>query len=175
MGIKPWLISACLMLAACDIDTQAPHPQLDEAVLEETEPAVSPVKAIPPGQYAAKVASFKPGLGSGYGASKMPQVVLGPPKGKGTLAGSMDVLSLGIGGEITLDFSSHPLVDKPGDDFIVFENAFWPADNPEAVFAELGEVAVSRDGTEWHVFRCYPAEAESAVWPGCAGWTPTLA
>jgi hypothetical protein len=176
MRIKLWILTACLLLNGCDLESavssHAPH---NEAVLEVPQQSVSPAPAPPSGQYAGTVVSFTPGLGSGYGANKMPSIVLGPPQGKGTLTGSMDVLSLGIGGEIVLDFSDHSILNKPGDDFIVFENAFWPADNPEAVFAELGEVSVSLDGHTWHTFPCHPDESDAAAWPGCAGWTPTLA
>ena len=54
----------------------------------------------------------------------MPDIVLGPPVGGGALAGSLDVVSLGFSGEIVLCFEPNAIVDGPGADFIVFENAF---------------------------------------------------
>jgi len=49
--------------------------------------------------------------------------VLGPPRGKPG-AGSLHVLSLGVGGEIVLGFGGS-IVDGDGPDFVVFENAFF--------------------------------------------------
>jgi hypothetical protein len=50
--------------------------------------------------------------------------------------------SLGDGGEITLGFDGH-IADGPGEDFVVFENAF---EYGGFVFAELAFVEVSTDG-----------------------------
>ena len=41
--------------------------------------------------------SFEPGGNAGFGQDQLPDVVLGPPMGKGTSRGSLDVLSLGVG------------------------------------------------------------------------------
>jgi hypothetical protein len=120
------------------------------------------------------VVSFLPGDGAGYGQDELPDVVLGPPDGRGTSRGALDVLSLGTGGEIVLGFGEHTIVDGDGADFIVFENAFWPAGDASQVFAELGEVAVSADGEQWASFECDPAGDGSRRYPGCAGWSPTL-
>ena len=124
--------------------------------------------------YAAKVVSFTPGSGAGFGQDKMPSVVLGPPDGSGTQSASIDVLSLGVGGEIVLDFSHRPIIDGPGPDLTVFENVFWANNNPSMPFVELGEVSVSSDGQTWFVFEC-KTESQNNTWPGCAGWHPTLA
>ncbi|MBA2663255.1 MAG: cell surface protein [Bradymonadaceae bacterium] len=130
--------------------------------------------AAPPLPYASEVVSFSPGEGAGYGQDRLPDVVLGPPSGKGVRAASLDVLSLGKGGEIILGFGERSIVDGPGPDFIVFENAFWPRGEPQDVFAELGEVSVSEDGVAWTVFACETDAAQPGRWPGCAGWSPTL-
>jgi len=123
--------------------------------------------------YANEIVRFDPGEEAGYGADKLPDVVLGPPKGKGLLSGSLDVLSLGKGGSIELAFGG-VIRDGDGPDFVVFENAFWPGGDPTAVFAEVGEVSVSEDGVEWLTFPC-DAEGDGAGnFPGCAGFTPTL-
>ncbi|MGD8861606.1 MAG: cell surface protein [Myxococcales bacterium] len=124
--------------------------------------------------YAREVVEFAPGEHAGYGQSDFPDVVLGAPGGLGTSAGALDVLSLGVGGEIVLGFGERVIVDGQGPDFVVFENAFWPGDDPAAVFAEPGEVAVSEDGERWSTFPCDTStEAELGRYPGCAGWSPT--
>jgi hypothetical protein len=124
--------------------------------------------------YAASVESFEPGTGAGYNQDKLPGIVLGPPKGAGTGAGSFDVLSLGAGGEIVLAFGELAIVDGPGPDLIVFENAFWPGDDPTKVFYELGEVSVSEDGETWLTFACDSVGDGQGHFSGCAGVTPTL-
>jgi hypothetical protein len=133
----------------------------------------------PPGEaaalpYASEVVRFQPGAESGFGETKLPDVVLGPPEGRGLEAGSLDVLSLGKGGSIELGFGGRVLVDVEGPDFVVFENAFWPSGDASAVFAEVGAVSVSEDGETWLEFPC-DAEGDGAGhFEGCAGWSPTL-
>jgi hypothetical protein len=124
--------------------------------------------------YAASIESFTPGAGAGFNQSKLPDVVLGPPKGLGTGRGSLDVLSLGSSGEIVLGFGAGAIVDGPGADLIVFENPFWPDGEPSQVFAELGEVSVSEDGETWRAFACDTTGDGEGHYPGCAGVTPTL-
>jgi hypothetical protein len=125
--------------------------------------------------YASSVESFEPGTGAGYNNDKLPGIVLGPPQGKGTDQGSLDVVSLGAGGEIVLAFGDLGIVDGPGPDLIVFENPFWPGGDASQVFYELGEVSVSEDGDTWHTFACDAEGDGKGNFPGCAGWTPTLA
>lgn len=124
-----------------------------------------------PGPYASEVVDFSPGPGAGYGQSRLPGVVLGPPVAVSTSQGSADVLSLGRGGEIVLGFSGRAIADGPGADFIVFENAFLIGGVAGAVFSEPGEVSVSADGLDWRVFPCAPEGSDPGA--GCAGWTPT--
>lgn len=121
--------------------------------------------------YARELVDFDPGEGSGFGSDKLPQIVLGPPKGRGVNAGSTDVLSLGAGGTIVLSFAG-AIVDGPGADFIVFENAFFATGDPTAPFAELGAVAVSTDAKSWHELSCEVAGDGAGRYPGCAGWNP---
>ncbi|RDV38982.1 cell surface protein [Bradymonadaceae bacterium TMQ3] len=138
--------------------------------------AVPPVDAAPWWEglpYASEVVSFTPGEGAGYGEQALPDVVLGPPQGKGELAASLDVLSLGDGGEIVLGFGDRVIVDGPGADFVVFENPFYADGDPEQVFAELGEVSVSEDGETWVHFACDSTPDDAPPYTGCAGWTPT--
>ncbi len=128
-----------------------------------------------PGPWASELVSFEPGEGAGFGSGDLPEVVLGPPVGHGPLKGSMDVLSLGMGGQIVLGFDGRELVDGPGVDLIVFENAFYAGGEAHAVWAEPAEVALSEDGEVWSAFPCDPAGSEESTWPGCAGWQPTEA
>lgn len=124
--------------------------------------------------YAGELVSFEAGAGGGFGKAHLPDVVLGPPKGAGRDAQSLDVVSLGAGGVIVLGFGDRVVVDGPGPDLVVFENAFFAAGDAEHPFSELAEVAVSEDGEDWVSWPC-DAEAAGPPWPGCAGWRPVLA
>lgn len=130
--------------------------------------------AIRGDRFATEVVSFTPGECAGFGASAMPDIVLGPPVGslQGAQRGSLHVVSLGIGGEIVLSFAPNAIVDGPGVDFIVFENAFYAAGNPNAPAADPGEVSVSEDGTTWMTYECLPGA--SAPYGKCAGWHPVF-
>lgn len=122
-------------------------------------------------QYASRVVSYTKGNKGGFNEEKLPSVVLGPPKGGGCCAGSLDVLSLGEGGEIVLGFD-YAIVDGPGVDFLVFENPFEPAGDPTGVVAEPAEVSVSEDGVTWTAFPC---TATKYPYGSCAGWRPVYA
>jgi hypothetical protein len=124
--------------------------------------------------YAESVESFTPGEGAGYNQTKLPDIVLGPPRGKGSSAGSLDVVSLGADGEIVLGFGDRVIVDRAGPDLIVFENPFWPNGDESNAFVELGEVSVSTDGEVWEAFPCDTEGDGRGRFAGCAGVTPTL-
>ena len=117
-------------------------------------------------RFATRVISFSPGPNAGFGQSKLPGVVLGPPRGAGGEAGSLDVVSLGDKGSIVLGFDDD-IVDGPGVDLIVFENAF-----PGNV--ETGVVSASEDGTTFHSWPCAADDADGG-YPGCAGVHPVFA
>jgi hypothetical protein len=119
-----------------------------------------------------RIVSFEPGDGAGFGKDKLPEIVLGAPRGHGKLEPSDHVLSLGKGGKITLEFVDNEVFDGEGPDFIIFENAFLkaPGDDPGNGFFELAKVEVSADGKEWKAF---PFDAISRK--GCAGHHPVLA
>ncbi len=120
--------------------------------------------------YASAVVSFTPGEGAGHGEEKLPDVVLGPPKGAGVSAGnSTDVLSLGRGGSIVLELGLD-VVDGDGVDLLVFENAFF-AFGDSGVFADPGVVSLSLDGDEWSTFPC---DSDAEAPNGCAGYAPVL-
>lgn len=112
------------------------------------------------------------GPGQNIKQDQFPGPVLGAPKGGGCCKGSLDVVSLGNGGSITLEFGATTIVDEPGPDFIVFENAFYAGGDTEKPFAELATVAVSHDGQSWTEFPCTATEAP---YGSCAGWHPTFA
>lgn len=121
-------------------------------------------------RFATKVVSYTPGDGGGFGADKLPSVVEGPPHGAGGCKGSLDVVSLGNGGEIVVETGT-AIVDGPGVDFLVFENAFvggCKADESQ-VFAEPAEVGVSDDLSHWTTFPC---TATAYPYGACAGWHP---
>lgn len=111
------------------------------------------------------------GPGQNAGQASFPAPVLGPPRGGGCCAGSLDVVSLGNGGTVTLELGRR-IVDGPGPDFIVFENAFFAGSDPTAPFAELASVEVSADGESW---LGYPCTATAAPFGQCAGWNPVYA
>ena len=129
---------------------------------------------LPSNRFASRVVEVKPGDCAGFGLAAMPDVVLGPPEGGGNTQGSLDVLSLGVGGSIVLSFEANPIVDGPGVDFIVFENAFFLGGNPNKPFAELATVSVSDDGVTWSTFPCTAQPSDPAPYGSCAGWHPVL-
>jgi hypothetical protein len=121
-------------------------------------------------RFVTKVVSATYGDCAGFGLTSMPAVIEGPPAGGGALAGSLDVVSLGYKGEIVLGFEPNSIVDGPGADFIVFENAFWAGGDSTRPAAELADVSVSDDGVTWKTFPCTPASGPP--YGSCAGWRP---
>lgn len=169
-------LAALLGLAACGDEpvTEGPPSVLDAGSTDAGTDAGEP--STPDGgdggvpvadPFADRVVSFTPGAGAGFGQGALPGVVLGPPKGGGAGSGSLDVLTLGNGGEIVLELTDLGLVDGPGVDLLVFENPF-------GAFTETGVVAVSDDGTTWHEFPC-AASDRAGGFPGCAGVRPVYA
>jgi hypothetical protein len=124
--------------------------------------------------FADRVVAFTIGTGGGAGEDALPAIVLGPPRGSGAFQGSLDTLSLGLGGTITLAFDDNVLVDGPGPDLLVFENAFLPTGlTTLPPFAEPAVVEVSGDGADWHAFAC--ASTTGPFYAGCAGVYPVFA
>ena len=126
-----------------------------------------------PNTGADAVESFNPGTGSGHGMEHFPGNVLGLPDSTGSVEyGTVDpaqVLSLGSGGEIVLRFDRHIILDRPGPDFIIFENAFRTViGGKEKTFVDPGEVSVSRNGVDF-----IPFPFDTLTLQGCAGVTPT--
>lgn len=119
--------------------------------------------------FVIRAVSHEFGAGQTFGQSDFPSNVLGPPRGGGCCGGSLDVVSLGVGGVVVLEMGD-TIVDGPGVDLLVFENAFeYGSGN---IFAEPASVSVSLDGEAWHTFPC---DALSAPWGACAGTHPVYA
>jgi len=124
--------------------------------------------------FADAVVSHQIGTGGGAGESALPGIVLGPPRGGGAFQGSTDTLSLGLGGSIVVAFTDNVIVDGPGADFTVFENAFLTRGlNTGGPFAEPATVSVSADGVHFVAFPC--RADEMPYYPGCAGVYPVFA
>jgi len=123
-------------------------------------------------RFVTGVVAHRFGPGQDTNQHLFPGPILGPPRGAGCCEGSLDVVSIGNGGSVTLEFEGSLITDAPGPDFIVFENAFNVGNEPSQVFAELGTVEVSEDGTNFYEFPC-----TSSAYPygGCAGWHPVFA
>lgn len=139
--------------------------------------------------HATGVADYAPGPGvtPGVGFGIVDRI-LGGPRGGGPMAGSLDVLTLGVGGSVTLTFDlagrSRRIVDGPGPDLIVFENAMYVAGDPTRCFGELAFVEVSSDGVNFarlpnSSLTPAPVPAFGTIDPadvtGLAGAHPTLA
>jgi len=119
------------------------------------------------------------GSSAGFGQDEFPDIILGPPRGGGEFAGSLDVLSLGDGGSITLEFTDNLVTNGPGPDLIVFENAFYVSQSPQNTFNEVAFVEVSQDGVNFVRFpNDYNPEGEPIHdplnWSGFAGVYPCL-
>lgn len=186
-----WSAASAVLVVACSTaspQAAAPEPpplSLGDAGPESAEatdgskPEVDGGFAAPDGsvvhadRFVTEVVSFTPGDCAGFGASGMPKIVEGPPVGGGAQMGGLDVLSLGYGGEIVVGFTPNAIVDGPGADFIVFENAFLAGNDPNHPAADLGEISVSDDGTTWKTFPCASDATRTAPpYGSCAGWHP---
>jgi hypothetical protein len=127
--------------------------------------------------HADVLTSFSAGSGAGFGSGDPDGAVTGEPAGFGLFEGGLEVLSLGEGGEIVVEFVDNVIVDYPGVDFTVFENPFLTLVSGAifSVFAEPGLVSVSQDGLTWFTFDdCETAPVDGPYYPGCAGVFPTL-
>ncbi len=141
-------------------DHQGRPGKIDEwTVISVTPAAVSLAGGNDP--FADKVVSFSPLASGGYGASQMDGIVLGAPRGEGSYQGGLDVVSLHArvydgsgpgGGSIVLRFIDNIVVNGEGDDFTVFENAFYIGGSQERRWMEPAVVSVSQDGTTFYTF-----------------------
>ncbi|HKE00408.1 MAG TPA: hypothetical protein VKE69_05315 [Planctomycetota bacterium] len=112
--------------------------------------------------FASQVVSFNQGTGGGIFIQSN---ILGAPHGGGSGSGSLDVLTLGNAGSVTLGFDV-VIRDGPGADFTAFENGFLVgAPLGGSVFAECAFVEVSSNGVD---FARFPTSYK----PSVAGTTP---
>ncbi len=127
--------------------------------------------------FADAVVSFTVGTNGGLNGDQL-EIALGTPLGGGAFQGSFDIVSLGLSGEIVLRFDDNVIVDGPGVDFTVFENAFLiigAGNLTQPPFSEPGRVSVSQDGQSWYVFDCpYDDSDAGPYWSGCAGIYPVF-
>lgn len=119
------------------------------------------------------VYSFTPGSGQNIGQSEeyFPENIFGLPSRNASKdlgeSNPNQILSLGLNGEIIVGFKDMQLLDGPGPDFIVFENAFRNPFN-NLIYAEPAIVSVSDDGINFVEF-----PYDSATLQGLAGVQPT--
>ena len=110
------------------------------------------------------------GQNTGQGPAFFPVNILGMPDPRASdttpTTDPRSICSIGLGGTIVLGFTEHVIVDGPGTDFTVFENAFKYSSS--RIYAEPAVVSVSSDGITWKEF---PFNAQTL--DGCAGVTPT--
>lgn len=131
------------------------------------------ISAFAQNHWATEVVAHKFGDSqtAGQGEEFFPANVLGPVSAgagpEAPAANPADVVSLGKGGFITLKFAGD-ILDGPGPDFTVFENAFYFAG--DFIFDEWLIVEVSADGVEWRTF-----PYDTVTGEGFAGKTPTAA
>jgi hypothetical protein len=112
------------------------------------------------------VRSFTPGAFAGFGQADLPWIVFGPPVPGGATQGSTDVLSLGHGGVVEFSFRDNVVFDGPGDDLVIFENAFHIGSPTGSLFTEYAFVEVSDEDRVWKRFPFDPSTGE-----GLAGGT----
>ncbi len=107
-------------------------------------------EADPPAQFfATRIVEFAPGDGHEFFPDST--LALGGPRGATVGSGSLDVVSLGVQGELVLGFApGEALTDRPGEDLIVFENAILTSGTHH--FAELVRVGVSTNGVDYAFF-----------------------
>ena len=141
--------------------------------------AASVAAPAPPEQFhASRVVTYAPG--AGYTLFPDSSLALGGPYG--LPGGSMHVVSLGVQGELVLGFEpGRAMIDAPGDDLIVFENAF---PGGAMTFAEFVRVGVSTNGIDYAFFPVLstvpgPVSAyepiDATLTSGFAGVSPVIA
>lgn len=130
-----------------------------------------------------RVSTFTAGANAGFGSAYYPGNVLGPPHGTTNPQfpnfAEPDILSLGTGGVITLEFTTNRIINGPGPDITIFENPVQPSGHPEQTFADTAIVAVSEDGQTWTTFpfdmisSATPQLAHKSNYLGFAGVNPS--
>lgn len=137
------------------------------------------------------VVEFVPGTGAGFGSTFFPQNVLTGPDGglnppNEPSDSESNLLSLGNGGSILLEWSGDVILDGPGADFTIFENTLLTLDTG-IPFIETGiiEVGQTTDAmvripfrfippTGWEMSTPYLIPFFESDYEGLAGTRPTL-
>jgi len=97
------------------------------------------------------VIEYKPSWGQFVNNSSYNDIqkIYGPPKGEGTVSGSLDVITLGNAGGYVIVRFNPPILNHPdnikGYDFIIFGNATWVGGDPNLHFQEPAIVEVMKD------------------------------
>jgi len=126
------------------------------------------------GEFIDTVYSYKFGINVDCGQDTMyfPKNIFGPPsinaKYETPAAMPSEVLCIGFGGEIVIGIKEKIILDEPGFDFKIFENAFLNPINSK-IFAEPAIVSVSQDGINYFDF-----PFDYSTLKGCAGITPVI-
>lgn len=107
------------------------------------------------------------GDNGGFNSHLFPDIVYGLPQN-----GGVDVVSFGGGGYMWIGLNDYFIVDGPGVDFTLFENAV--ISNLEGHFAERAQVYVSVDDFVYFPFDC-DHDDPNEVYAGCAGVNPVNA
>jgi len=137
---------------------------IDLSPIEDVGRGADPngVDPAQPVAYADQVIAYAP-RGT-PGTFMDPALALGPPRGRGTAQGSLHVVSLGdrdppagpasegYGGSIEIGFAGKRIVDGPGPDIRVFENAQLVAGDRRVRWIEACIIQVSQDGGSWRTF-----------------------
>ena len=104
------------------------------------------------------------------GPFRDPRRAVNGVRGAGERAGGTDVFSLRPDERLVLRWSGRRVVDGPGADLVVFENAFRVDES--AWFLDPVVVEVSRDGVTWVAFpHDYEADDETVYDPRPAAWS----
>lgn len=120
------------------------------------------------------VYSFTPGTlqYTGQEEKYFPMNIFGPPSIIATKyiqeTTPEQILSIGLDGEIIIGLKDNLIIDKPGPDFIIFENAFINQFNNK-IYAEPAVISVSKDGINFIEF-----PYDILTLEGLAGVTPTI-
>lgn len=119
------------------------------------------------------VKQFTPGTmqNNGQGPAFFPQNIFGEPAADRSdtvpVTDPRMICSIGLGGEIVVGFRDRVIVDGPGADLTIYENAFRYSGT--RIYAEPAIVSVSSDGVTWTTFPW-----DSLSLQGCAGKTPLV-
>lgn len=123
---------------------------------------LAPGFGTPVTPYAGEITSLDPGPFADFGVEEN---MLGPPEGFGAGAGSTDVYTLGVQGEVVLELDTKAW-DGPGTDLIVFENPFIVAGSFWDAYVDALYVEVSSNGTD---FARFPNDFDGPAGPYLSG------